>query len=58
MVTTSASIGIALHPVHGLNEADLMNNADLAMYEAKSNGRNTIQVFGEKVLKSVFKDIS
>jgi diguanylate cyclase (GGDEF)-like protein len=58
MVTTSASIGIALHPVHGLNETDLMNNADLAMYEAKSNGRNTIQVFGEKVLKSVFKDIS
>jgi len=58
MVTTSASIGIALYPVHGLNETDLINNADMAMYQAKSNGRNTIQVFGEKVLKSVFKDIS
>ena len=57
-VTTSASIGIALYPAHGLNETDLMNNADMAMYEAKSNGRNAIQVFGEKVLKSVFKDIS
>ena len=58
MVTTSASIGIALYPAHGLNETDLLNNADMAMYEAKSNGRNAIQVFGEKVLKSVFKDIS
>ena len=58
MVTTSASIGVALYPVHGLNETDLMNNADMAMYEAKSSGRNSIQVYGEKVLKSVFKDIS
>ena len=58
IVSTSASIGIALYPAHGLNETDLMNNADMAMYEAKSNGRNAIQVYGEKVLKSVFKDIS
>ena len=55
---TSASIGVAIFPFHGLNATDLMNNADMAMYEAKSNGRNQIQVFGEKVLKSVFKDIS
>jgi diguanylate cyclase (GGDEF)-like protein len=57
-VSTSASIGVALYPDHGSNESDLMNNADMAMYEAKSSGRNTIQVFNEKVLKSVFKDIS
>jgi diguanylate cyclase (GGDEF)-like protein len=57
-VNTSASIGVALYPDHGSNESDLMNNADMAMYEAKSSGRNTIQVFSEKVLKSVFKDIS
>ena len=57
-VSTSASIGVALYPDHGSNESDLMNNADMAMYEAKSSGRNTIQVFSEKVLKSVFKDIS
>ena len=57
-VSTSASIGVALYPDHGSNESDLMNNADMAMYEAKSSGRNTIQVFSDKVLKSVFKDIS
>ncbi|WP_438765225.1 EAL domain-containing protein [Kushneria sp. TE3] len=34
----SASIGIALYPEHGLNETDLMANADLAMYKAKESG--------------------
>jgi diguanylate cyclase (GGDEF)-like protein len=58
LVSTSASIGVAIYPDHGLNESDLMNNADVAMYEAKSNGRNTIQIFGEGVVKSIFKDIS
>ena len=57
-ISTSASIGIAIYPAHGLNETDLMNNADMAMYEAKSNGRNAIQVYGEAVVRSVFKDIS
>lgn len=42
---TSVSIGIALYPAHGLNEFDLMNNADIAMYQAKAGGRNTIRVF-------------
>ena len=45
-ITTSASIGIAIYPDHGDNEIDLMNHADLAMYAAKRNGRNQIQVFG------------
>ncbi|MBU3577840.1 sensor domain-containing diguanylate cyclase [Polynucleobacter sp. UK-Kesae-W10] len=58
LVSTSASIGVAIYPDHGLNESDLMNNADVAMYEAKSNGRNAIQIFGEGVVKSIFKDIS
>lgn len=58
LASTSASIGVAIYPDHGLNESDLMNNADVAMYEAKSNGRNTIQIFGEGVVKSIFKDIS
>jgi len=29
------SIGIALHPAHGPDQADLLRNADMAMYQAK-----------------------
>ncbi|MGQ7261703.1 EAL domain-containing protein [Vreelandella sp. V005] len=34
----TASIGIALFPTHGKTPADLMANADVAMYKAKENG--------------------
>jgi diguanylate cyclase (GGDEF)-like protein/PAS domain S-box-containing protein len=35
----SASIGIALLPQHGKNVEELMVNVDMAMYEAKKNGK-------------------
>ncbi|MFT3856399.1 MAG: EAL domain-containing protein [Aquabacterium sp.] len=41
----TASVGIALYPAHGLNVADLLRNADVAMDIAKSQGRNTAQVY-------------
>ncbi|MGM0982688.1 MAG: EAL domain-containing protein [Pseudomonadota bacterium] len=34
----TASIGIALFPIHGATPADLMASADVAMYKAKENG--------------------
>ena len=40
-VTTGASIGIALAPKDGSNPEDLMKNADLALYSAKTSGRCT-----------------
>lgn len=55
---TSASIGIALFPHHGMNEVDLMNNADIAMYEAKSSGRNTIKVYSKDLIVDVLQNIS
>lgn len=36
----SASIGIAVYPEHGGDEKLLTKNADIAMYNAKSGGRN------------------
>jgi diguanylate cyclase (GGDEF)-like protein len=52
-VTAAASIGIALAPQHGTDPADLMKHADLALYAAKTSGRNTYVFFrSEHVSKS------
>ncbi len=40
-LATSLSIGIALFPDHGRTPGDLLKFADTAMYQAKSDGRNT-----------------
>ena len=39
-LTAAASFGIALHPIDGIDAEDLLKNADLAMYKAKSEGGN------------------
>jgi predicted signal transduction protein with EAL and GGDEF domain/FixJ family two-component response regulator len=41
----TASVGVAVFPAHGLNVADLLRNADVAMDLAKSQGRNTAQLY-------------
>jgi len=40
----SSSIGIAIFPEHGQDENHLLQSADAAMYLAKENGRNRVQV--------------
>jgi diguanylate cyclase (GGDEF)-like protein/PAS domain S-box-containing protein len=44
-LTTDASIGVALAPEHGLDLNEILKNADLAMYAAKSAGRRTCRFF-------------
>ncbi len=41
----TASVGVAVFPAHGLSVADLLRNADVAMDLAKSQGRNTAQLY-------------
>jgi len=36
----SASAGISIYPADGNSSTELIKNADMAMYEAKSNGKN------------------
>jgi diguanylate cyclase (GGDEF)-like protein/PAS domain S-box-containing protein len=42
---TSPSIGVALYDKHMSNVDELLKRADLAMYQAKAAGRNTIRFF-------------
>ncbi len=44
-VIVGTSIGIAVAPLHGEDASTLLRNADLALYEAKSQGRNRQVVF-------------
>src|ERR1700720_967196 len=44
-VTSDASIGVALAPQHGTNLDQILKNADMAMYAAKSAGRRTWRFF-------------
>ena len=45
LLTTDASIGIALAPQDGTDLDQLLKNADLAMYGAKADGRRTYRFF-------------
>jgi diguanylate cyclase (GGDEF)-like protein/PAS domain S-box-containing protein len=39
------SIGLALYPEHGTDAITLMRHADLAMYQAKNDGRNRFETY-------------
>lgn len=45
MVTPRATIGIVLVPDHGANADELLQNADLALYEGKRRGRHQAVLF-------------
>lgn len=42
---TSASIGFALYPAHGIDAGVLLRNAEVAMYRVKGQGRNHYQLY-------------
>jgi diguanylate cyclase (GGDEF)-like protein len=45
VITAGTSIGIAVAPADGTDADQLMKNADLALYRAKSDGRGTYRFF-------------
>jgi diguanylate cyclase (GGDEF)-like protein/PAS domain S-box-containing protein len=44
-LTVDSSIGVAIAPADGISSDQILQNADLAMYEAKSSGRRTYRFF-------------
>ena len=45
----TASIGISTYPLDGQDEQTLTKNADIAMYQAKEDGKNNFQFYSEKL---------
>lgn len=48
-VQIGTSIGISLYPEHGDTPEMLMDNADVALYQAKNNGRGCFAYFSESL---------
>lgn len=49
----SASIGICLFPFEGANDAQILRQADTAMYEAKESGRNAYRFYRQEMQQQV-----
>jgi len=52
-ILITPSIGITLAPADSLNADILLKNADMAMYKAKSSGRNNYQFFTEEMNEQI-----
>jgi predicted signal transduction protein with EAL and GGDEF domain/FixJ family two-component response regulator len=57
-LVVTPSIGIALFPEHGADAQTLLKNADGAMYEAKSSGRNQFRFFTDTLNVRALKRLS
>jgi diguanylate cyclase (GGDEF)-like protein len=54
-VSVTASIGITLYPVDHADPMALLNNADIAMYQAKEQGRNNFKFFTPSMHEEIMR---
>lgn len=52
-IFTSLSVGISLYPSDGRESNALIKNADIAMYQAKEDGKNGFQFFTQSMNESI-----
>jgi diguanylate cyclase (GGDEF)-like protein len=51
-VYVSTSVGVAIYPDHGQSVDELTQHADMAMYQAKQQGKNRFSVYSPELLPS------
>jgi diguanylate cyclase (GGDEF)-like protein len=57
-IFVTTSIGVSIYPNDGEDAESLIKNADIALYKAKEEGRNTYQLFTSTMNESAVKRIS
>ena len=55
-INVTLSVGISIYPTGGVNAIDLIKCADIAMYNVKRNGKNSMCVFEESMLSKLMKN--
>ncbi len=53
LLNVTASVGVALYPLHGKTAEELLKAADMAMYRAKSSGKNGYRLFDEGIQRDI-----
>ncbi|BAQ62639.1 diguanylate cyclase/phosphodiesterase with PAS/PAC sensor [Geminocystis sp. NIES-3708] len=57
ILCTNASIGIVLSSINSTNVEDLIKNADIAMYQAKSKGKGRYEIFEPSMKNKIKEDV-
>eukprot|EP01022_Parablepharisma_sp_SALTPOND_P019185 TRINITY_DN32434_c0_g3_i1.p1 TRINITY_DN32434_c0_g3~~TRINITY_DN32434_c0_g3_i1.p1 ORF type:complete len:599 (+),score=58.23 TRINITY_DN32434_c0_g3_i1:197-1993(+) len=57
LLSLSVSMGIAFYPDNGDMFDELLQKADMAMYRAKEDGRNTYKLYTEDMNKNIAKNL-
>lgn len=57
-VALTASIGVAAYPRDGLDAESLLKHADIALYEAKSAGRDTFRTFSSAMNVQLIEQVA
>ena len=58
VIPTTVSLGIAICPIDGRDINELLRKADIAMYHAKSQGRNNFQYFTADINQAAIEHIA
>lgn len=54
-LSVTASMGLTLYPVDNIDGKALLNNADIAMYQAKDAGRNNFKFFTQTMHEDILR---